>query len=154
MRRICHQQPSRLHPAALLCPLLVTAGLNYSIRVLLGSYISKETLSLSCLKRHPSRIFLQRMGLPGDLVHNGSGLLSFQRQISAFLFHPTGFLISQVLFRVKTEFLHTNCLACFSKCDSALSSLSACGQAKRKQGLWPHVRHICQQIPQKRRPSS
>lgn len=61
---------------------------------LLGSYISKETLSLSCLKSHPSRIFLQRMGLPGDLVPMVLGC-SVSRGRSLLSFSITGFLISQ-----------------------------------------------------------
>lgn len=61
---------------------------------LLGSYISKGTLSLSCLKSHPSLIFLQRMGLPGDLVLMVLGC-SVSRGRSLLSFSITGFLISQ-----------------------------------------------------------
>lgn len=61
---------------------------------LLGSDISKGTVSLSCLERHPSRIFLQRMGLPGDLVLMVLGC-SVSRGRSLLSFSITGFLISQ-----------------------------------------------------------
>ena len=95
VRRICHhQQPSLLHPAALLssCWWLQVCRLQHTC--LLGSYVSMGTLSLSCLKRHPSLIFLQRMGLPGDLVLMVLGC-SVSRGRSLLSFSITGFLISQ-----------------------------------------------------------
>lgn len=88
VRRVCHQEPALLRPAALLfafCWWLKICRLQHAC--LLGSYISEGTLALSCLKRHSSLIFFPEDEPARWPSCNGSGLLSFQ-SLSASLFHP------------------------------------------------------------------
>ena len=110
--------------------LVVTEGLQVTAYLLLENYISQGTLVLSCLKKAFLTHFFQRINLPADLVLMIPGCSEFSAPLW-FPFPSLAFWLFRVLFQVKTEFLHTNCLACISKYCCTPPSLCAHKPAKK-----------------------